>query len=68
MARNIRLSGTVRLCATVAPGGKVVNTEVLGGSPLLVVSATNAVSRFIWEPKSEETREVVEIKFHYSAN
>ena len=65
MAKNIRLSGTVRLRATVAPGGKVIRTEVLGGSPLLVLSATNAVSRFTWEPKTEETQETVEINYRY---
>ena len=68
MARNIRLSGIVRLRATVAPGGKVVRTEVLGGSPLLVLSATNAVSRFTWEPRPEETQETVEINYRYATD
>ena len=68
MARSIRLSGIVRLRATVTPGGKVVRTEVLGGSPLLALSATNAVSRFTWEPRSEETQETVEVSYRYGAD
>jgi outer membrane biosynthesis protein TonB len=68
MAKSIRLGGIVRLRATVASGGKVVRTEVLGGSPLLVLSATNAVSRFTWEPRSEETKETIEVNYRYGAD
>ncbi len=68
IARNLRLSGTVRLYATVAPAGKVVRTEVIGGNPLLAQAATNAVSKFTWEPNAEETRELVEINFRYMTN
>jgi TonB family protein len=63
LARKMRLSGTVRLCATVAPGGKVVRVEVLGGNPVLAQSATNAVSMSKWESGPDETKEIVEIKF-----
>lgn len=63
IARNMRLSGTVRLYATVAPTGKVVHTEVIGGNPLLAQSATSAVSKFVWEPAAEETKELIEINF-----
>lgn len=63
IARNLRLSGTVRLYATVAPAGKVVRTEVIGGNPVLIQAATNAVAKFVWEPNSEQTREFVEINF-----
>ncbi len=63
IARNMRLSGTVRLYATVAPTGKVVRTEVIGGNPLLAQAATSAVSRFVWEPAADETKELIEINF-----
>jgi TonB family protein len=63
LARKMNLIGTVRLLAIVAPGGKVVRTEVLGGSPVLVQSAVEAVSKSKWEPGAEETKEIVEIKF-----
>ncbi len=68
LARNMRLSGTVRLYATVGPTGKVLRTEVIGGNPLLAQSATKAVSKFSWEPSSEETREMIEINFRLANN
>ena len=68
LARNIRLSGVVRLNATVAPDGKVLHTQVLGGNPVLVQSATDAVSKFTWVPCSTETKELVEIKFQLGGN
>ena len=67
LARKMNLSGTVRLLAVVAGGGKVVRTEVLGGSPLLAQSATDAVSKAKWEPGPEETKEIVEVKFQPDA-
>jgi TonB family protein len=68
IARKMHLAGTVRLVATVAPGGTVVRTEVLGGSPVLAQSATDAVSKSKWEPGPEETKEIVEIKFQSDAD
>jgi len=63
VARRMHLTGTVRLYATVAPNGKVVQTEVVGGSPIFAQSATTAVAKFTWEPRQEETKELVEVNF-----
>lgn len=63
LARKMNLIGTVRLSAAVAPSGKVLRIDVLGGSPVLVQSASDAVSKFKWEAGPNETKEVVEIKF-----
>lgn len=63
LARKMNLTGTVRLSAAVAPSGKVLRIDVLGGSPLLVQAASDVVSKFKWEPGPNETKEVVEIKF-----
>jgi TonB family protein len=59
----MNISGTVRLVVTVAPGGNVVRTEVVGGSPVLVQSALDAVAKAKWESATQETKELVEIKF-----
>lgn len=67
IARNNRLSGTVRLYAIVAPAGKVVRTELVGGNPLLAQSATIAVSKFTWERQPDETKELVEVNFQFGA-
>ena len=63
LAQQMRLRGTVKVSATVAPTGKVVKTEVIGGSPVFVPYALNAVSLLKWEPGPKETTEIVEIDF-----
>jgi len=63
LARKSNLSGIVRLRVTVSPTGYPISTEQLGGSPLLVKAAIEAVSRAKWEPTSLETKEIVQIKF-----
>jgi TonB family protein len=63
IARKMHLAGTVRLLATVNAAGKVTKTEVLGGSPVLVQAAADAVIKSKWESGSGETGEVVEVKF-----
>lgn len=63
LARKANLSGMVRLRVTNSPAGYSVRTEQLGGSPLLVKAATDAVSRAKWEPTPVETTEIVQIKF-----
>jgi outer membrane biosynthesis protein TonB len=63
LAQQMRLRGTVKVRATVAPTGKVVKTELIGGSPVFVPYALNAVSLLKWEPGPKETTEIVEIDF-----
>ena len=63
LAQQMRLRGTVKVSATVAPTGKVVRTELIGGSPIFVPYALNAVSALKWEPGPKETTEIVEIDF-----
>ena len=63
VARQMRVTGTVRLEATVAPDGKVRETKVIGGSPLLVQEAVTAVKKWKYEEASKETIENVEVVF-----
>ena len=63
VARKMQISGTVRLEATVTADGKVRDTKVLGGSPLLVQEATNAVKKWRYEDAPKETVETVEVVF-----
>jgi outer membrane biosynthesis protein TonB len=63
LAQQMRLRGRVKVIATVAPTGKVVKTELIGGSPVFVPYALNAVSLLKWEPGPKETTEIVEIDF-----
>lgn len=63
VARQMHITGTVRLEATVAPDGKVRDTRVVGGSPMLAQEATNAVRKWKYEEAPKETIEVVEVVY-----
>jgi outer membrane biosynthesis protein TonB len=47
----------------VAQNGTVKSTKVVGGHPLLVNAATDAVRKWKFEPAAEETTGIVEFKF-----
>jgi outer membrane biosynthesis protein TonB len=53
----------VKIEATVAADGHVVATRVVGGSPLLVVAALDAIKKFQFEPGPKDTAETVEFQF-----
>ena len=63
VARQMHITGTVRLEATVGPDGKVRDTRVVGGSPMLAQEATNAVKKWKYEEAPKETVEVVEVVY-----
>jgi TonB family protein len=63
VARQMHITGTVRLEATVAPDGKVRDARVVGGSPMLAQEATNAVKKWKYEEAPKETVEVVEVVY-----
>lgn len=62
IAKQIKLVGTVKLFAEVAPDGTVKRVEPVGGSPLLLQAAESAVARWRYAPGAE-TKETVEIHF-----
>ena len=64
LARKMGVKGTVRLEATVAPGGTVKQISPTGGHPLLLQAAQNAVAKWKWEPANHETTESIELKFN----
>jgi TonB family protein len=68
LARKMNLSGVVRLEVTVAPNGIVKDTKVIGGNPILVNAATDAVKKWRFEAANDESTQVVEFKFDPSAN
>jgi TonB family protein len=50
LARQTRISGTVRLHAIIDTDGSVLEVEVVSGHPLLVQSALNAVRQWQYQP------------------
>jgi TonB family protein len=64
LARSMRLAGTVKVLVVVAPGGTPISKKVIGGHPLLARAAADAIEKWKWETAPEETKELVEIRFH----
>ena len=64
LARTMHLAGTVKIETLVSPDGKPKSTHVLGGSPLLVQAAIDAVEKWRWAPQPNESKEFIEFSFH----
>jgi TonB family protein len=63
LARQLKVTGKVKIEATIAPDGHVTSTKILGGSPVLVVAAIDALKKWRYEASSKETIEIVEFDF-----
>ena len=59
----MRISGTVKLEATVGRNGKPKLVDAKGGHPTLIKAAVDAVRDWRWEPGPLETVEPVEMTF-----
>lgn len=59
----MNLTGVVRLQVVVAPNGTVKDTKVIGGHPILVNAAVDAVKKWRFEPASSESTGTVVVKF-----
>ncbi len=64
LARKMNLTGTVKVLVTVAPAGKVKDTQILGGSPVLAKAAVEALYKWRWVVASQETKEIIQLDFH----
>lgn len=63
LARKMHIHGVVRIEAIVRPNGTVKSTRILGGSPVLVEAAQDAVGKWKFEPAQSETTEIVQLAF-----
>lgn len=63
LALAARLSGAVKLLAIVTREGTVRSVRTLGGSPMFVPSAEQAVKQWKYEASTKETLEPVALKF-----
>lgn len=64
LAKQMNVTGRVKIEATASPDGHVTSTKVIGGSPLLVNSAMDALKKWRFEPAAKETSEIIEFDFH----
>ena len=63
LAKKMHIHGIVKVEAVVRPNGQVKSTRVLGGNPVLVDAALDAVGKWKFEPAQGETTEVVQLTF-----
>jgi len=64
LARQLNITGRVKIEATISAEGKVTNTKIVGGSPVLVDSAVEALKKWRFEPAPKDTTEVIEFEFN----
>src|SRR5271163_3433000 len=60
LARQMNATGKVKIEATISADGHVTNTKVIGGSPLLVGAALDALKKWRFEPAAKDSTEIVE--------
>jgi TonB family protein len=63
LARRMSLRGVVRVQVTVAPDGTVKNATLVGGHPVLANAALDAVRKWRYETRKEESTGIVEFRF-----
>jgi len=68
IAKRMRLTGKVRLQVVINAEGRVTSTKELGGNPVLVNAAEQAVKGWSFEPGPSETTETVEFDFTGASN
>ena len=63
LAKKMHIQGIVRVEAGVRPNGTVKSTRILGGNPVLIEAASDAVKLWKFVPGPAETTEVVQLSF-----
>ena len=63
IARRMAIAGKVKLAVVIAPNGTVRDAKVIGGHPILVNAAMDAVKKWKYEPSPNETSGTVEFTF-----
>ena len=63
-ARRMNLAGTVKLAVTVASNGSVKSVQTVGGNPVLLRAALDAIYKWKWAPAAHESKELVELRIH----
>jgi periplasmic protein TonB len=64
LARQMNVTGKVKIEATISADGRVISTKVVGGSPLLVGSALDSIKKWRFEPAPKESTEMIEFDFN----
>jgi TonB family protein len=63
LAKRMHVSGVVKVEVVVAANGTVKSTRIVGGNPVLIESATDAVRKWKFVAASGDTTEVLQLTF-----
>jgi len=63
LARRMGIGGIVKVQVIVAPNGTVKDTKLVGGHPLLANAVLEAVKRWRYEARPQETTENLQFRF-----
>jgi TonB family protein len=63
LARQARISGVVKLIATIGVDGRVLELKAASGHPLLIPSALTAARQWTYSPQNLPTRTRIKIQF-----
>lgn len=63
LARSMSIGGVVKLDVLIAADGRIKSMKVVGGHPLLIQAAVDAVRKWRYEPAAAETLDLVEVRF-----
>jgi len=63
LARRMKITGVVKIQITVAANGQVKDTKVVGGHPVLANAVVDAVRKWRYEARPQESTETVEFRF-----
>jgi TonB family protein len=63
LAKRMHMSGVVKLETVIRADGNVKSTKALGGSPVLIEAAMDAVRKWKFEAASEESTEIIQVAF-----
>ncbi|HET8923961.1 MAG TPA: energy transducer TonB [Candidatus Acidoferrum sp.] len=64
MAKRFRLEGVVKVQVVIGTDGRIKETNVVGGHPLLVTSVEETLKNWKYAPASSETTALLEFRFH----
>jgi periplasmic protein TonB len=63
IAKHMNLVGTVKVEIVIGPDGKVKNTNVIGGHPILIGATLDALKEWKYEPAKTETSATLTFDF-----
>jgi TonB family protein len=63
MAKELRLTGTVKIEVVIGTDGQIKNTKVLGGNPVFAEAAMEALKKWKYAPANMETTTTLVFNF-----